>query len=289
MQSAKTPIRHEMSLHGSRIQYFSYHDDKPQTLVMIHGFSGNHHGLGKIIDGLDDYRLIMPDLPGFGESESMTKQPHTVEGYATLVADFISALKLSEPPALLGHSFGTLIAANVAANYRELINNRLILLSPIALSPYGRANLHHLAARLGELQYWVGLKLPVAGDRITRSRNISRFTTLMMARTKDRELRKAIYAHHLADLDHLRDTQVYFDSFRSMNREGLADYADKITQKTLITVGAADPAFPLEVGRQIARQMREATLEVVPQVGHLAHFEAPEALARLINRFLNAQ
>ena len=92
------------------------------TVVMIHGFTGskeNWYPLAKALDGR--YRLLAPDLPGWGESE---RKPGAVYGFsqqAANVADFIRAVSPGKPVVLLGHSMGGGIAAMTAALHPELV------------------------------------------------------------------------------------------------------------------------------------------------------------------------
>ncbi|HEU5187952.1 MAG TPA: alpha/beta fold hydrolase, partial [Candidatus Saccharimonadales bacterium] len=58
----------QVKIQGSQVHYWVFNPKRQQTIVMIHGFRGTHHGLQNIIDRLDDYKIIIPDLPGFGAS-----------------------------------------------------------------------------------------------------------------------------------------------------------------------------------------------------------------------------
>jgi pimeloyl-ACP methyl ester carboxylesterase len=100
------------------------------TLVMLHGFTGSKENwyplatsLAKsLADSLgNNARLLIPDLPGWGESQ---RKPGSVYGYAEQaahVAAFIEALSPGQPVILLGHSMGGGIAALCAARYPQLI------------------------------------------------------------------------------------------------------------------------------------------------------------------------
>ncbi|WP_395625188.1 alpha/beta fold hydrolase [Thermomonas sp.] len=92
------------------------------TIVMLHGYTGskeNWYPLARELDG--GYRLLIPDLPGWGESE---RKPGAVYGFpeqAANVAAFIRATSPGRPVLLLGHSMGGGIAALAAARYpREI-------------------------------------------------------------------------------------------------------------------------------------------------------------------------
>ena len=62
----------EVVLDGARVAYWSYEPvrvtPETRTILVIHGFRGDHHGLLRVADQLSEMRLIMPDLPGFGSS-----------------------------------------------------------------------------------------------------------------------------------------------------------------------------------------------------------------------------
>ncbi len=96
-------------------------EDAP-VVVMVHGFTGskeNWYPLARALRGR--YRLLIPDLPGWGESE---RKPDAVYGFpeqAAHVAAFIAALAPAAPVVLLGHSMGGGIAVLAAARYPQRI------------------------------------------------------------------------------------------------------------------------------------------------------------------------
>ena len=121
--------RSELTLRGSRTSYWTYgNPDAATTIVVVHGFRGDHHGLEPIIGQLGEYRLIAPDLPGFGESEPLAGR-HDIDGYARWLRDFVAAVGTGAP-ALLGHSFGSIIVAAALAAGQP--SGAVILINPIA-------------------------------------------------------------------------------------------------------------------------------------------------------------
>ncbi|HEV8692961.1 MAG TPA: alpha/beta hydrolase [Lysobacter sp.] len=102
---------------------YAYSDDAPRnalTVVMVHGFTGskeNWYPLAQRLRG--KYRLLIPDLPGWGESE---RKPRTDYGFAAQgerVDAFVRALSPHKPVVLLGHSMGGGIAVITAARHPE--------------------------------------------------------------------------------------------------------------------------------------------------------------------------
>ncbi|HTL15288.1 MAG TPA: alpha/beta hydrolase [Thermomonas sp.] len=92
------------------------------TVVMLHGFTGskeNWYPLARALGGR--YRLLVPDLPGWGESQRKPGTDYGFPAQAERVAAFLRALSPDKPVVLLGHSMGGGIAALVAARHPELV------------------------------------------------------------------------------------------------------------------------------------------------------------------------
>ena len=94
------------------------------TIVMVHGFTGskeNWYPLAARLHGR--YRLLIPDLPGWGDSERIEGADYGFVAQSERVAAFIDqvARKPNSEVVLLGHSMGGGIAALAAANHPQAI------------------------------------------------------------------------------------------------------------------------------------------------------------------------
>jgi len=97
-------------------------DADAPTIVMLHGFTGskeNWYPLARELGGR--YRLLIPDLPGWGESERKPGAAYGFPEQAANVDAFIRAVSPGQPVVLLGHSMGGGIAALAAARYPQHI------------------------------------------------------------------------------------------------------------------------------------------------------------------------
>lgn len=117
--------RHEVVAAGHRWVYAertAARDDaraseKP-VIVMIHGFTGSKENWYPLAHALGDrYRLVMPDLPGWGESQRIAGQDYGFVAQGRRVAAFIRAVSPDRPVVLLGHSMGGGIVALTAADF----------------------------------------------------------------------------------------------------------------------------------------------------------------------------
>ncbi len=97
-------------------------DPDAPTLVLLHGYTGgkeNWYRVAKRLRGR--YRLLIPDLPGWGESQRAGVAGHGFAAQAARVAAFIRATCGEGPVAVLGHSMGGGIAAVLAAREPRLV------------------------------------------------------------------------------------------------------------------------------------------------------------------------
>jgi abhydrolase domain-containing protein 6 len=100
---------------------YAYSDDAPRdapVVVMVHGFTGskeNWYPLAKRLRG--EYRLLIPDLPGWGESERKAGEDYGFVAQSERLDAFVRALSPNQPVVLLGHSMGGSIAALTAARH----------------------------------------------------------------------------------------------------------------------------------------------------------------------------
>src|SRR6476661_2605963 len=120
-----------VDLNGTRVAYWTYEpaqvSPETRTILVIHGFRGDHHGLLRVVDQLPGMRLIMPDLPGFGASGAFRAGGHSVAGYGGFVADFMAALGLGPDTVLLGHSFGSIIASHFVASHPGAVAELILI------------------------------------------------------------------------------------------------------------------------------------------------------------------
>lgn len=99
-----------------------------RPLVLLHGASGSWtHWISNILPLARHFRVIVPDLPGFGDSD-MPPEPHIAE---TLVGSVVLGLDVLAPaPAeidLAGFSFGGIIGGLVAARMGRRIRAVVLL------------------------------------------------------------------------------------------------------------------------------------------------------------------
>jgi pimeloyl-ACP methyl ester carboxylesterase len=256
------------------------------ALFMVHGFRGDHRGLLRIIEALPAYRVIAPDLPGFGESEPLEGK-HDVEAYAAFVRSSVEQLALGRETVLVGHSFGSIIAGRAAADAPDAFA-ALVLINPISAPALDGAS--RVATRLAELYYRLGAALPErAGQALLRNRIIVRAMSELMAKTRDRSLRRWIHAQHRAYFSAFASRDVVLQAFTASISATVRDSAARLRLPVLLIAAERDDLGTVQTQHELAALIPDSTLVVLPGVGHLIHYEAPDAAAGHIVDFVKAR
>ncbi len=235
--------------------------DKP-PLLFIHGYRGNHEGLAEIANLFPDYEVHVPDIPPAGGN---TFDEYDMPNYVTFITNYIDTHHLKKP-ILIGHSLGSIIASAVASTHPKLINEKIILLSPISAKP---AKIFKSLAPL---------------TAIIPPKVVDYLTTRFMFIPKDRVLfKKSLALTHAGSAASPRK-----DIFKSGTFSATHSIADFPFQKTTaIIVGEKDRLIPLVKTRQLANTLH-AELTIIPNTGHIINYEAPDATAAAIRKFLES-
>ena len=131
----------------SKVCWRSWGKGKP--LILLHGGYGSWaHWIKQAIPFSENYNVLIPDMPGFGESEDLTL-PHTPEKISANIAEtLLKLISPEETPIICGFSFGGLIAGHLSYNLieRGLNPEKLILVGPGGLGAK-RGKMRNMIAR----------------------------------------------------------------------------------------------------------------------------------------------
>jgi pimeloyl-ACP methyl ester carboxylesterase len=274
--------RREVDVLGGTTAYWVYGPaDAQATIVAVHGFRGEHHGLEPVVAHLPGARVISPDLPGFGETAPVPGRTHDLDLYAEWLRAFAAAV--APGAVILGHSFGSIVASAAVAGGLE--TPRVILVNPIGApaleGPRG------ILTRLAVFYYWAGAKLPKSlGEALLRNGLIVRVMSVSMAKTKDSGIRRFVHDQHDTYFSRFSDRDVLHDAFVASVSNDVRAFAPRIAQPTLLVAAVRDDITPIEAERELATMFPDAELVEIPDVGHLIHYETPAAAADAITRFL---
>ena len=243
-----------------------------RRLVLLHGASGSWtHWIRNIAPLATRFRVLVPDLPGFGDSD-LPSEPHTADMLADLVA---SGLDIVVPPSmefdLAGFSFGGIIAGLVAARMGRRVRT-LVLLGPGGMGLAG-------APRPPLLKILPSM-VPAEIERIHRGN----LHTLMIADPlKIDEL--AIFLH----IENLR--RVRFKSGTIPDSDVLLRALPAIRARITGIYGGCDAIAGSRLDdyrRVLASVQRDLDFRVIAGAGHWVIYEAAAEVNALLQDMLRA-
>jgi pimeloyl-ACP methyl ester carboxylesterase len=276
---------HTVTVLGSETHYWVYGPENPEvTVVIAHGYRGEHHGLEPVIAQFSGVRFIGADMPGFGDSGELDAG-HSIDSYARWLAAFQEQLGVTDA-VLIGHSFGSIITAYGIAN-GLLAPPRLVLINPIAASALEGPSA--FLTRLTMAFYRTSLRLPERlGYWMLSNWVVIRGMSVKLAETRDSVLRRWIHDQHHTYFGRFASRQSVVDSFDASVSLTVGDVAERITVPVLLIGAEKDPITAVRHVEALAAKLPDAQLHIIPGVGHLIHYEKPREAALLIRDFLGA-
>lgn len=240
-----------------------------QAILFVHGFPLNRAIWEPQIEALaKNYRVIAPDLRGHGES-SAPVGVYSMEVFAEDLQALIDDLKCG-PVVLVGHSMGGYLSFACYRKFPQSVRALVLFCTrATADSDEGkivRENLAQRAAREGPAAVAEQM-LPkmLAASAGTRPDLVER-------------VRQIILATSLNGLT---------GSLRGMAaRPSSLELLPKITVPTLVVAGENDSIIPTAESVALAKAIPFAELVMIPQAGHLASLENPEAVTAALRVFL---
>jgi magnesium chelatase accessory protein len=243
-------------------------------MLLIHGTGASTHSWRDVAPFLAQrFSVVMVDLPGQGFSARPPSALLALDGMARGIAALMAALGVS-PEVVVGHSAGGAIAIRMALD--GAVKPRAILSINGALLPLGGwAGM--VFGPLGRVM--VGLPgLPSlfawqARDRSTVERLLRDTGSTLTPEGVD------FYARLFRNPDHVAAT---LGMMAAWDLPRLARDLPRLATPLHLIVGQQDRTIRPTEARRLQRLLPDAVIHALPGLGHLAHEEAPERVARLI-------
>lgn len=235
-------------------------------LVLLHGWGASLELMWPFAEQMAaaGFRVVVPDLPGFGASDP-PPAAWSVRDYADFVLAFLDQQGLKEVD-LGGHSFGGRIALMLGADPAQRLRKLLLfnaagLRRPQPLPARARLKLYrltHSALR--------GLRLNAASESLG-----------------------SWYYRRYASPDYRAATGVMRATFVNIVNEDMRPYALQVRPPALLFWGDQDEDTPLWMGQALEAAIPDAGLVVWRGAGHYSYLDRPADTARVSAHFLRQE
>ncbi|GAB5348318.1 alpha/beta fold hydrolase BchO [Alteriqipengyuania sp. 357] len=251
------------------------------VLLLLHGTGASCHSWRGIMPELADrFTLVAPDLPGHAFTGGARDAQMTLPGMADAVQGLLGTMGLF-PHAIIGHSAGAAIALTLAQKaYPDVA---VIGLNPaVTPFPWPATQVFPAMARLLALNPLV----PRLFSGITR---LAGDTQGFLQRSTGSRIDARGARCYAALLGNSRHARGGLAMMANWDLEPLERLLPTVSNRVLLIHARGDNAVPLKGVEHASRALPDATLEVLPGLGHLAHEEAPDRVAALIADFLDVR
>lgn len=256
-----------------KIQVFRGGSGAP--IVYLHSAGGESTN-GALESLADSFEVIVPVLPGYGESEGIERIDDT-EDVAFHLLDVWDRLGLGAP-VVVGLSLGAWMALELATRYPDRVG-RLVLVNPVGLY------LEH--APIKEL--FGRSPAELADDMIAdRDHPVAQMMRAMAEWTGDVGQQVEIPLELVLPLYKSLSATAKIGWDPYLHNPKLRGRLGRVSAPTLVIRGAADTFLPAEHAQTYAAELPNARLEVIEDAAHLLPLEKPEELAAAVRRFLES-
>jgi pimeloyl-ACP methyl ester carboxylesterase len=263
-----------------------------RTVVLLHGRNFPSSYWAPVIKTLTDagYRVVVPDQIGFGKSSKPAADLHfdTLARNTVALMDHLQIAKFD----VVAHSLGGMLGVRITRAFPDRVAH-LLLTAPIGLEDYRLYVPPTPTEKILENED----KLTADGYRKQLETNYSlklpydQVTPFIDARFNIK-----------GSSEYSRWLRAFVNSAQLIYREPVVHEIPLITQPTLFIMGADDHNAPgrpnapealrpkmgqnAELAKALAAQMPNASVEVIPNAGHLVFLEAPAKYDELLLAFL---
>ena len=258
-----------------------YHDvGTGDALIMLHGGGPGATAWSNYVRNIaplaEHFRVIAPDLPGFGASDVKPAGSPLPLWYAQKMGQFIEALGLQRAH-IVGNSLGGLVALRLAVEEPKKVD-RLVLMGTAGTLPvfsvYPTPAIQTLTSFYDgpgpskeRLQGFVD-QFVYKPDEITDDLIDQRMETAMQP--------------HIVETPPMRfnpKTDVYEEIWRDAR-------LTRLPHETMMIWGREDRVNPMDMAFVLLKQIPHARLYVLPQCGHWAQWEHPDEFNSVTLNFL---
>ena len=249
-----------------------YFDDinsgKEEAILLVHGHPFDHSMWNYQIEVLSNFRLILPDLNGYGKTDGKS-QKIFIEEHALDLALLLDELKIQKV-----HLIGLSMGGQIIVEFTRLFPHRVSSLVICGSSPAGET----------KTSYFKRLELA------------ERIQSVGMKKYAEQDIHKYLHPNTINKkgkaYNHLFEMMINTKAeSAAASHKGRAERRDnfnflrKINVPVLVVVGDSDFFTPPGEIEIVAKQISKSKFEVIPDAGHLPNMEQPEIFNKLLTDF----
>jgi 3-oxoadipate enol-lactonase len=240
---------------------------KGPPLFLFHSLLSDRASFDAIVPSLArSFRVIVPELPGFGGSQAVTGGLVAV---ADRMAQMVRDAAAGEDAIVLGNGYGGFVALQMAIRHPGIATKLILADCGAAFSEAGREAFRNMAA--ASSAKGLAAITDVAMRRLFAPEFQAQHPDLMQGR-REAFLRT--------------DPDVFRAACDALAKLDLRGEVAKVKVPVLVLVGEHDEATPPPMSHELAGLLPRARLEIIPGCAHVPQLQAPQTFLEVIGDFL---
>ena len=240
-----------------------------QPLFLLHSLLSDRASFDAIVPRLSQsFRVIVPELPGFGKSQAVSGGLAEV---ANRMAEAVTDAAGGDEAIVLGNGYGGFVALQMAIRHPKIAAKLILADCGAAFSANGREAFRNMAA-------------------VSQARGLAAITDVAMRRLFAPEF-QVDHPDRMRDRRDafLRtDPEVFRAACEALAELDLRPELARVEVPVLVLVGEHDEATPPPMSHELAAGLPHARLEIIAGCAHVPQLQSPEMFLDAIGDFLPA-
>src|SRR5471032_2402928 len=232
-------------------------------LFLLHSLLSDRASFDAVIPVLSQsFRVIVPELPGFGQSPAVSGDLAAV---ADRMAEAVKDAAGGDDTIVLGNGYGGFVALQMAIRHPDLAKKLILADCGAAFSEPGREAFRNMVAA-------------------SKTKGLSAITDVAMRRLFAPEF-QAQHPDLMRDRREafLRtDLEVFRAACAALAELDLRPELSRVTVPVLVLVGEHDEATPPPMSHELAAALPNARLQIIPGCAHVPQLQSPELFLEAI-------
>ena len=276
----------EMTYKGLRVDYLEAGEGP--LVVLLHGWGSNKELYQPLMNTLAvKYRVVAPDMPGFGKSEE-PQDSWSVDDYCDFVEEFVQWMLKSDSSEGVRKQTGAVIVSEPSTGQEK----KVILAGH---SHGGRVLIKLLGGR--ELPFEVSKLILIDSAGLVPEKTPEQLRKIKRYKMGKKLLSlppvKLLFPNALekfqsksGSADYRSASPIMRQSMVKVVNEDVREYLDKIKTETLLVWGDKDTATPLSDGKYMESKIPGSGLAVLPGAGHFSFLDNQYQFLAVMKSFL---
>ncbi len=259
-------------IRGSNYYFNDLNPDKKEIILLIHGHPFDHTMWQYQIEELNDSRLILPDLRGYGKTDykfdKISIEEHALD--LALLLDYLNIEKV--------HLIGLSMGGQIIIEFSRLFPHRVFSLVLCDSNPSGETEITYQSRlKLADRMMAIGMKAYTIQD-------IDKYLHPDTIKQKG-----DIYSHLFQMMINTKVENAFASHRGRAERRDNSEYLKEIKVPALIIVGDNDFFTPISEMKEIANKIPNSNFAIIKNSGHMPNMEQAKAFNTLLLDFYGKQ